>query len=118
MDSLVLGLGVQRTPTAVYVGNGEVRMTAPSGKPEADRKALLDILKPEEETHNEVVKGCAATFRMKEGEWSLKLEGGEECEKAVTSAQSLGPGGRKNLGLHLDSEDPKVKELLSRLPKG
>ena len=116
IDSLVAGLGVQMTPTALYVENGEIkRLITPSGRAEGDRAAIVNVQKIERETREEGVQGCPAWLRMGPEGWRLEVKGGQECEDVVTAAQSLGPGGRKSLKRHLTSEDHAVQELLGKL---
>lgn len=116
VDSLVVGFGIRTTPTALYVENGEIRkLLTPSGKREVDKLATVNVQSPEEKPPNDVAEGCRGIFYAGPEGWRLDLEKGKPCEEAAAGAQSLGPGGKKNLGMHLTSKDPAVEELLKRL---
>jgi hypothetical protein len=119
VDSLVLGLGVRSTPTAMYVDDGVVNMVSSSGEHEEDRNAFLGIMEPTRKgAAKEAAGGCAAEFEIKgDSGYRVKLKGGEACEEAAAEANLQGPGVRKNLAQRLESDDPAVKELLGRLRK-
>jgi hypothetical protein len=118
VDSLVQMLGVQTTPTTLYVEKGELRKTiTPTGRAEVDRAEIVNIEKAEARAQSEPVEGCPGIFNEGPEGWKLNLTGGRECEKAVKELQSEGPGTQKNLKRHVNSNDPKVNELLGRLSK-
>jgi len=117
VDSLVTNvLGVQQTPTAIYVEDYRIRgVLKPTGKTESDRDAIANVQNAGGVQGKDVALGCAATFDANDEAWKVKLNGGKECEKAVDIAASLNRGSRKNLSVHLSSDDPKLAEILKKL---
>lgn len=118
MDSILVNVvGVQRTPTALYLADGRLQgVVTPTGIPEADRSAIANI-QGKSYASKEVAEGCQVQFKVGPDGWEGVVEDSKACVDELEKANKLGPGSRKLLGQHPTSTNKPTSDLINNLKK-